>query len=120
MRMKADSRGHFITTAQINGEDVRVMVDTGASAVALPYQDAERLGFRLSRSDFTLGVSTANGNTRVAPISLKEVRVGDVVVRDVAAAVSEPGALRMTLLGMSFLKRLKAFHIEGDSITLHQ
>ena len=118
--LKADGRGHFITVAQINGEDVNVMVDTGASALALPYEDAERLGLRLKASDFTVPVNTANGRAKVAPVRVKEVRIGDVVVRDVAAAVSEPGALRMTLLGMTFLKRLKSFHFNGDGMTLNQ
>jgi aspartyl protease family protein len=118
--LKADGHGHFITVAQINGEDMKVMVDTGASVLALPYEDAERLGFRLKASDFTVPVNTANGRAKVAAVRVKEVRIGDVVVQDVAAAVSEPGALRITLLGMSFLKRLKSFQFYGDGMTLNQ
>ena len=80
--LKADRRGHFVTIAQIDGEDVSVMVDTGATAVALPYEDAERLGYKVKTSDFTVGVNTANGKAKIAPIRLKEIRVGDVVIRD--------------------------------------
>ena len=118
--LKADSRGHFVTTAMVNGEGVRAVVDTGATAVVLPYEDAERIGYRLKPGDFTVAVNTANGKTTAAPIRLKEVQVGDVVVRDVQALVGQPGALKVSLLGMSFLKRLKGFQTQGAAMTLQQ
>ena len=84
------------------------MVDTGATMVALTYEDAERAGIRLKPSDFTRGVSTANGVTRVAPVTLERVSIGDITVRNVAASVSERGRLQTTLLGMSFLEPARA------------
>jgi aspartyl protease family protein len=118
--LTADSRGHFLTTAVINGENVKAVIDTGASAVVLPYEDAERIGYRLKSEDFTVAVNTANGKTTAAAIRLKDVQVGDIVVRDVQALVGQPGALGMSLLGMSFLQRLKGFQTQGASMTLQQ
>ena len=82
------------------------MVDTGASLVALTYEDASRAGIYVRDRDFTQLVRTANGIARVAPVTLDRVSIGDITVRNVPASVSERGMLGTTLLGMSFLKRL--------------
>ena len=83
------------------------MVDTGASQVALTFEDASRAGIYVRDRDFTQQVRTANGVARVAPVTLDRVSIGDITVRDVPASVSERGMLGTTLLGMSFLKRLE-------------
>ena len=70
------------------------MVDTGASIVALTYEDAERAGVYVRDSDFTQRVRTANGMARVAPVTLDRVSIGDITVRNVPAAVSERGQAR--------------------------
>jgi aspartyl protease family protein len=89
------------------GQSIPVLVDTGASAVSLPFEVAQRLGFKLNDADFRASASTANGSTKVAPVTLDEVRVGDIVVRNVRAVVAKPGALAgSSLLGMSFLSQL--------------
>ena len=82
------------------------MVDTGASQVALTFDDASRAGIHVRDRDFTQAVRTANGIARVAPVTLDRVSIGDITVRNVPASVSERGMLATTLLGMSFLKRL--------------
>lgn len=106
VELKASANGHFHTSADINGRPVEVMVDTGASIVALTFEDAERAGIFVRDSDFTHRVSTANGIARVAPVMLDRVTIGDIMVRDVKAAVTERGKLSQTLLGMSFLGKL--------------
>ena len=100
--MTASSGGHFETAADINGNEIDVMVDTGATLVALTYEDAERAGLHLKSSDFTQGVRTANGTGKVAPVTLSSISIGDITVRNVKGAVAEPGKLHKTLLGMSF------------------
>lgn len=107
VELSAERHGHFFATAYVNERPVEVMVDTGASMVAMSHEDAEAAGIRVSSSDYTHRVSTANGTARVAIVTLDTVRIGDITVRDVRAAVSEPGALKGTLLGMSFLSRLR-------------
>jgi aspartyl protease family protein len=94
------------------------MVDTGATMVALTYEDAERAGIHLKASDFTRSVSTANGVTRVAPVTIERVSVGDIMVRNVAASVSERGRLSTTLLGMSFLSRLERVDMRSGILVL--
>ena len=106
VEIRAGRNGHFEITALINGRPVEVLVDTGATMVALSYEDAQAAGIFLRDSDFTQRVNTANGTARVAPITLDTVTIDDITVRNVRAAVAEPGKLQTTLLGMSFLGRL--------------
>ncbi len=120
VELTAESNGHFNTEADINGRPIDVMVDTGATMVALSYEDAERAGIFLGDSDFTRAVSTANGVARVAPVTLERVSIGGITVRDVPAAVAEPGRLKTSLLGMSFLSRLSRFDMRSGRLTLHE
>ena len=120
VRLKADPRGHFILDAAINDRPASFMADTGATLVVLTYEDAARLGLSPHSLDFSGFAQTANGVSRVAPVMLDRVRVDDIVVRDVAAAVAEKGALDTNLLGMSFLSRLKSFQMQGHELVLVQ
>jgi len=117
-KLEAFADGHYYATAEVNGRPLDVMVDTGASMVALTYEDAERAGLRLKRSDFTARVNTANGPAAVAPVMLDSVSIGRITVHDVRAAVSERGRLDRTLLGMSFLSRLERVDISQGRLTL--
>ena len=104
--LRAGNSGHFETPAEINGRSVDVMVDTGATMVAMTYEDAERAGIFLRPSEFTQSASTANGIAKFAPVNIGTVTIGNITVRNVQGAVSERGKLRTTLLGMTFLSRL--------------
>ena len=116
--LDADRGGHFLAEAVINGRSVTVMVDTGATLVALTEETARRLGIRPAVSDFTIPIATANGTIRVAPVTLDEVKVGGIRVRDVAATVVPGDALGVNLLGMSFLGRLSHFEIADRQLVL--
>jgi clan AA aspartic protease (TIGR02281 family) len=116
--LKADNRGHFVTDAEIDGTTVKVMVDTGASAVALSYEDADDAGLRPRTLDFNIPVGTANGVVNAARVSLRRVEVDGVEVRDVDGLVLPEGAMRGTLLGMSFLSRLRSFKVEDGVLHL--
>lgn len=118
VEIKAGRNGHFNTEAEINGRPVEVMIDTGATMVALSYEDAERAGLYINTSDYTAAVSTANGVARVAPVTLDRVTIGDITVRDVPAAVAEPGRLRTSLLGMTFLNKLTRFDMRSGVLVL--
>jgi aspartyl protease family protein len=120
VRLKADARGHFVFDASINDRPASFMADTGATLVVLTYEDAARLGLSPHSLDFSGLAETANGVSRVAPITLDRVRVEDITVRDVPAAVAEKGALATNLLGMSFLGRLKSFQMQGSELILVQ
>ncbi len=112
--------GHFVTTADINFTDVTAVIDTGASAVALSWEDAENIGLDPDFLDFVRPVNTANGIVRAAPVMLKRVAIGGVTVNDVEAWVLPKGAMRGTLIGMSFLSRLSGYRVEGGRLVLEQ
>lgn len=120
IEIAASEGGHFETEAEVNGSRIEVMVDTGATLVALTYEDARRAGVYLNSGDFTHEVKTANGTTKVAPIELSSISIGDITVRNVRGAVTEPGKLHKTLLGMSFLSRLSRVEMRPDSLVLHE
>ncbi|MEM8573170.1 MAG: TIGR02281 family clan AA aspartic protease [Pseudomonadota bacterium] len=120
VRLKADRRGHFIFTGKVDGRPVTFMADTGASIIALTYEDARRAGLSPQSLDFSARVSTANGIAKVAPVTLSRVRVGSITLRNVRAAVAEKGALDVNLLGMSFLGRLESFNMRSDELVLSQ
>jgi aspartyl protease family protein len=120
VELKAKRNGHFLTEASVNGRSIEVMVDTGASIVALTYEDAERAGIYVKPSDFTHRVSTANGVAKVAPVMLDRVQIGEILVRDVRATVSEPGKLNSTLLGMTFLGRLSRTEMRQGTLILQE
>lgn len=118
--LRATSNGHFETTAEINGRDVDVMVDTGATLVALTYEDAERAGIYLTPADFTHSVSTANGVAKVAPVEIGTIAIGGITVRNIRGAVTERGKLHRTLLGMTFLGRLSRVEMRKNDLVLHE
>jgi len=120
VRLRADDRGHFVVDASINERPVTLMADTGATLVVLTYEDAERLGLSPRSLDFSGRVQTANGVARVAPVTLDRLRVDDITLRDVTAAVADKGALPVNLLGMSFLGRLTRFEMQGRQLVLVQ
>ncbi len=97
-----------------------MLVDSGASIVALSYDDARRAGVYVRDRDYTQRVSTANGQARVAPVVLDRVSIGDITVRNVPAAVSEPGSLGTSLLGMSFLGRLQRVEMRAGTLVLQE
>jgi aspartyl protease family protein len=94
------------------------LVDTGASAVALSYEDAERIGLRPKTLKYDVKVQTANGEGEAARVILKEVEIDNVRVSNVQGMVLQRGALNGTLLGMSFLSRLRSFSVENGKLIL--
>jgi len=116
----AGRSGHFVTTADINFTNVTAIIDTGASAVALSWEDAENIGLDPDFLDFVRPVNTANGVVRAAPVTLERVAIGGVTVNDVEAWVLPRGAMRGTLIGMSFLSRLAGYRVEGGRLVLEQ
>jgi len=120
VELKAGAFGHYRAHAEINGRPIEVLVDSGASLVVLSHEDAERAGLRPREQDYTQRVSTANGVTRVAPMLLDRVSIGDISVRNVEAAIGEPGKLGQSLLGMTFLGRLQRVDMRAGVLLLQE
>jgi aspartyl protease family protein len=114
--LRADSRGHFVTTGAINGVSVRFLVDTGASSVAISTAEARRLGI-----NYLAGArgqaSTANGIVQVYRVKLDTVTLGDITLNNVDSDVIDGSGLNIALLGMSFLNRTQMKR-DGDTLTL--
>jgi aspartyl protease family protein len=120
VEIRAGRHGHYQANVEINGRAIDVMVDTGATIVALTFDDARRAGVHVRNGDYTQRVNTANGIARVAPVTLERVSIGDITVRNVPAAVSEPGKLATSLLGMSFLARLQRVDMRAGVLVLQE
>ncbi len=116
--LKADSRGHFAADILVQNQFVKAIVDTGATVVAFSHEDAKKVGIVPAKSDYTVKVQTANGAVNAARVRIPELRLQGITVRDVEATVMPPGALPITLLGMSFLKRLASFEMSGNTLLL--
>jgi aspartyl protease family protein len=113
-----NNAGDFAISAQINGARVAMVLDTGASAVVLTHDDAKAAGLPLEVLNYTVNIDTANGRTRAAPVTLDRIAIGGLTERSVEALVVQPGQLKMSLLGMSFLNRLRSFEVSGDRVVL--
>ncbi|GJD47992.1 hypothetical protein OPKNFCMD_0705 [Methylobacterium crusticola] len=113
-----DLRGHYTVHPLVEGRTVRMMVDTGATLCAFTQEDAERAGIRVSGRDFARPVGTANGVVLAAPVRIGEMQVEGISVRGVDAVVLPRGQLGTSLLGMSFLRRLRGFEVAGGRLTL--
>jgi aspartyl protease family protein len=117
--LRVGSDRHFRAVAEINGQRVQVLIDTGASDVALTKDDARRIGIDPTRLTYNTPYRTANGTSFGARVQLASIKVGDIIVDDVAASVAD-GELGQSLLGMSFLRRLSSFEVRGEEMILRR
>ncbi|MBV9509896.1 MAG: TIGR02281 family clan AA aspartic protease [Caulobacteraceae bacterium] len=109
--------GHYWADANVDGKAVHVLVDTGATTVALTADDARRLGFEPKTLNYNYRVTTANGPARAAKITLASVSVAGAEVQGVDAMVIDQG-LQTSLLGMTYLGRLSQFEATPTSLIL--
>lgn len=118
LTVAADARGHFLVHPTIDNFRIRMLVDTGASLVALTSADARALGLPIGPGDYRMTLNTANGTVKGARVTLREIRLGDIVVRNVDAVVLPAGALSTSLLGTSFLGRLQGYEVQTGRMVL--
>jgi aspartyl protease family protein len=118
VRIRKRLDGHFTANVTVNGKEVSMIVDTGASSIVLRPQDARKAGIDVKRLTYRVPVLTANGRTLAARVRLEEVAIGPLDRKKVDALVAQPGALSQSLLGMSFLSRLRSYEFSGDFLTL--
>ena len=111
--------GHFEADVKVQGTSVRFVLDTGASTVVLSARDARRAGLDPDKLRYDVLTRTANGTGRAASVVLDDVRLGEIVRRDVRALVAQPGSLYVSLLGQNFLDSLSSYERRGNRMTLH-
>jgi aspartyl protease family protein len=112
----ADTSGHVFVDAEINGAPVRLLLDTGATLLTLSLADAHAAGIDRGELAFVRRVVTANGIARMAPVTLREVRIEQLSLADVPAAVLEN--LNISLLGMSLLQRLPSYQLRDGKLVI--
>jgi aspartyl protease family protein len=115
--LRKSSDGHFHAQVQINGTMIEMLVDTGATDIALDPEDAKRAGIDTESLAFNIPVSTANGPSRAAGVELEAVKLGSISRANVPASVMQASG-GVSLLGMAFLGELSEVKATGDTLTL--
>ena len=110
--------GDFRIGAEVNGVRIPMVLDTGASSVVLTQEAAKKAGLPLEFHTYSVPVETANGHTMAAPVTLDCIAIGGIVEREVPALIAQPGQLRLSLLGMSFLGRLQSWEVRGSTVMM--
>jgi aspartyl protease family protein len=110
--------GSFVVNGKANDRDLRFIFDTGASTVVLTSETAKAVGLDPSTLAFVVPVSTANGLTLAAPVTIERLTVGSIKEQRVRALVTKPGVLRENLLGMTFLERLASYEVRQNRLFL--
>jgi aspartyl protease family protein len=118
VRLRRRLDGHFTGNVEVNGKTISMIVDTGASTIVLRPEDAAKVGIDVSRLTYKVPVLTANGRTVAARVYVDKVAIGPLDRQRVEALVAQPGAMTQSLLGMSFLSRLRSYEFSGDFLTL--
>ena len=116
IRIPRSDDGHYYAKAQVNGNDVTLLIDTGASFTTFPEGMARPLGIEVDKSGFPTYSSTANGMVKDWR-ARAELRVGSIIRNDFPVRVTE-GALDTALLGMNWLETLKSWRVEGRELVL--
>ncbi len=111
--------GLFVVDGKIGNVDVKFVIDTGASGVAISQETDIKLGLKEDDAIGYILMSTANGPARASLFFLPTVTIGDITVRSLITAVLPAGA-DMNLLGMSFIMKLKRLEIRKNTLILEQ
>ncbi|WP_162143764.1 TIGR02281 family clan AA aspartic protease [Hellea balneolensis] len=114
---KSQRDGQFWTDATVNSGYVRFLIDTGASAIALTKEDAQRAGLRLNELNYNVPIRTAGGRNMAARVTLKTVSVGSITLRNIEALVV-PEGLETSLLGMTYLGQLQKVEATPSALLL--
>jgi len=117
MRVPMADDGHFWVKVRFGNVERRMLVDSGATVTALSTETAEAAGLRPTPSPFPMIIQTANGSVRADTATVPELRIGNIVARDLPV-VSSPAFGDMDVIGMNFLSRLKSWRVEGRTLIL--
>ena len=117
MALAREGDGHFYATAEVDGGDYRMLVDTGATVVALTGDDARGMGLDWDPDALAPVARGASGPVMGVPVTLPEMAVGDFDAHNVQAVIV-PEGLAISLLGQSFLSQVPKVGIVDDRLTL--
>ena len=117
VRIRMSGDGHFWADVRIGGLQRRMLIDSGATITALSTATASAAGLEVEKPMFPLLIQTANGRISAETASIPELRLGNVVARDVPVVVS-PAFGETDVIGMNFLSRLASWRVEGRTLVL--
>jgi len=117
LRVKMAPDGHFWVIANINGVKARMLVDSGATVTALSQQTAQEASVETGTGIAPVMLRTANGVAPAKTGSIEELKVGNIVARNLRI-VTAPGLGELDVLGMNFLSRLDSWRVEGQTLIL--
>ena len=117
MVIRSGAGGHFILDASVNGTELPFVVDTGATSVFMSADAARAAGIDPDTLDYSVHMRTASGVVRGARVTLREVRIGQLAIRDVEATVARTD-LPVSLLGMTFLNRLQSYEVRNGKLVM--
>jgi aspartyl protease family protein len=109
--------GHFWVTVRFGRVERRMLVDSGATVTALSADTASAIGLEPTNTPFPMMIQTANGTVRAQTATAPELRIGNIVARDLPV-VTSPAFGDMDVVGMNFLSRLKSWRVEGRTLIL--
>lgn len=115
--INASVDGHFYMILEVNGKNIRAMIDTGATDLTLNINDAKKIGIDFSKLMFNKTYRTANGSSYGASINIKSIKIADLEFRNVKAAVNQ-GEMSGSLIGINFLKKFKKYQFKKDKLIL--
>ena len=114
--LKRDSDGHFTLNAQINGQTTNFLIDTGADAVALSVDEAQRLGLPVDPANFVPMMQTASGTGFGTIVEVDELSIAGKDFHNIEVVVLD--GLETNLLGQPVLRRLGKVSLHGDRMTI--
>lgn len=117
MALERERDGHFYATVDVDGSDYRMLVDTGATTVALTADDAHGMGLDWDANALAPVTRGASGVVMGVRATIPRMAVGDFEARDVPAVII-PEGLAISLLGQSFLSHVPKVAIADDKLTL--
>jgi aspartyl protease family protein len=114
--LQRSSDRHFYATASVNGHDVRFLVDTGASEIALTEDDARKVGIKFDPDRYELLGEGASGFVRGQYVKLDTIQLDGIHEDGVKAVVVEGAAV--SLLGQPFLENIDEIVIRKGEMLL--
>jgi aspartyl protease family protein len=117
LRVRMSPVGHFWVVASINGVMRRLLIDSGATVTAISASTARAAGVDAGTGITPVVLRTANGMAPAQTGAIEELRVGNIVARNLRI-VTSPGLGNIDVLGMNFLSRLESWRVEGRTLIL--
>lgn len=117
VRIQMNDDGHFYAKVSVAGVQREMLIDSGATITALSTGTAAAMRLRVEEPLFPVLIQTANGQVSAQTATIAEMRLGNIVARDLPAVVAEAFG-DTDVLGMNFLSKLKSWRVEGRTLIL--